>query len=515
MSRLEIGETEPAGNGFAASPNDAIPSAVDGARCLCEPPASAGEVALRRLSSAGASPREEPTYGWPFWLAYLSNSCMMLAISLLFRYADFVRLHGGGEYELGWILGVGMVGGLLMRFAQAGGIDRFGAGRVWFWSTVAFAAICWLHTLIGNVHGPAVYVLRVAYCICIAGIFGASTTYISLRAPVVRVAEVIGTLGTSGFIGMMGGTLLGDLIFRGDDLTASVEAMFLCSAGLSLASAAFCALATRGRDLVRRRRRAPLWALIRRYQPGALLLVGVAVGFGAGIPQNFLRPYTKELGIAGMAVYFWVYAPMAFAVRLGIRGLPERAGIRPMIFAGLSLLSLSMLLYLMVFNEWMLSVPAIVAGAAHALLFPAVVGGGSTAFPARHRGLGVTLMFAMMDLGLLIGSPLAGLILEGARRTGMAPYGVMFCAVAAFLALVCAYYLLMSHPHKNGRAAAGKFGDVTRPRMKRLASVVAGIPGDKPSIDTAPPGIQRTEPCVGGAATAALHEGCVAAKSAS
>jgi predicted MFS family arabinose efflux permease len=275
---------------------------------------------------------------------------------------------------------------------------------------------------------------------------------------------------------MMGGTLLGDLIFRGDDLAASVETMFYCAAGLAATSAAFCWLATRGHEPPRRRRRAPLWAIVRRYHPGALLLVCVAVGIGSGIPQNFLRPYTTELGIADMMVYFWVYAPTAFAVRWSIRGLPERVGIRPMIVAGMGMLAVSMLLYLVVVDKWMLAVPAVVAGAAHAMLFPAAVGGGSTAFPARHRGLGVTLIFAMMDFGILIGSPLAGLVLEGARATGMAPYSVMFTAMAGLMAAACTYYLLMSHPRRNGRSVAGKFGEVTRPRMKRLpaAKVATG-----------------------------------------
>ena len=42
----------------------------------------------------------------------------------------------------------------------------------------------------------------------VAGVFGASITYISTRAPAHRMAEIIGMLGTSGFVGMVAGTML-------------------------------------------------------------------------------------------------------------------------------------------------------------------------------------------------------------------------------------------------------------------------------------------------------------------
>ena len=111
-------------------------------------------------------------------------------------------------------------------------------------------------------------------------------------------------------------------------------------------------------------------------------------------PQTFLRPFTADLGISRIAVFFSVYAPTAFLVRLVTRRLPDRVGTRPMILAGLSCLATSMLMYLVVHSEWQLAAPALLQGTAHALLFPSVIAGGSSAFPARYRGLATTLMLA-------------------------------------------------------------------------------------------------------------------------
>jgi hypothetical protein len=49
-------------------------------------------------------------------LAYVANLTVSVAVALLFRYADLVSVLGGSEWHLGWIVGLGMVGSLAMRF---------------------------------------------------------------------------------------------------------------------------------------------------------------------------------------------------------------------------------------------------------------------------------------------------------------------------------------------------------------------------------------------------------------
>ena len=57
-------------------------------------------------------------FGAPFWCTYVANSLMMVAISLLYRYGDFVSVVGGSEVDLGWLVAAGMVGSLLTRSRQ-------------------------------------------------------------------------------------------------------------------------------------------------------------------------------------------------------------------------------------------------------------------------------------------------------------------------------------------------------------------------------------------------------------
>jgi len=386
-------------------------------------------------------PGRRSPYGLPFWRAYLANTAVMVAITLLYRYADFVTLLGGTELHLGWIVGVGMVGSLLVRLLLGAAIDRWGAGLVWLGSLLLFSASCFGHLAVTGYAGPAVYLWRVAYCSAVAGIMGAAMTFIAGRAPVARMAEMIGMLGTSGFFGLVLGTQLGDLLLGTETIQRwQVDRMFLVAGTLGLCAVTFAWGATRHEPRPKRRRRPPVLWLLRRYFPGTVLLVGVATGIGIGLPTAFLRPYAAQLDIPRIGLFFGVYAPAAILTRVLTRRLPERLGLTPMILAGLGTLIVGQLALVLVGSEWTFVLPGVIYGAGHGLLVPSTIAAGSRAFPNRHRGLGTTLILAMFDLGNVVGAPLAGAIVHFSGAVGLPGYPTMFVTVGAVLGLVGVVY---------------------------------------------------------------------------
>ncbi len=388
-------------------------------------------------------PTAPAVYDAAFWLTYAANLSLMIGYSLLFRYADVVFYFGGGELLLGWIVGVGMIGSLVMRVAQGVGIDRYGARRMWILSVLLFIGSCLGHLLVTRADGPLIFALRIGYNCAIAGFFGASITFISARAPVQRMAEVVGMLGTSGFLGMVLGTALGDAMLGAGPMTlAQLRLMFIVAAALGGVNLLLCQFATRGQTVPTRSRHVSTWGLLRRYHPGAVLLVGAATGFGLGLPGTFLRPYAESLGISGIALFFAVYCPTAFAARFLTRRLPARLGNRVMLHLGMASIVLGILLFPLARNQWMLCLPAIFIGIAHALLFPSVVAAGTTGFPQRYRGLATTLVLAALDVGTLVGSPIAGTILTYADRVNLPAFPTMFVTVAGLIGATTVVYSL-------------------------------------------------------------------------
>ncbi len=437
-------------------------------------PPSSREPRIPRDAGADSS-----GYGGVFWLIYLANTSLMVAVSLLFRYSDFVHLLGGTAMDLGLVVGIGMCGSLIMRVFQGVGIDRYGPRLVWLASLALFVVSMLAHLAIARVDSPAIYAVRILMMISLAGAFGASITFVSLRAPENRMAEIIGTLGSSGFVGIALGPVLGDWLFSGSAVEAyHVQRMFLLAAAAGAFSLLGAAIATRSHvRRPRQRRRITPWPIVRRYHPGALLLVGAAMGLGIGLPSTFLRPYAEHVDVLGIKTFFLVYAFVAFIVRIAGRRLPERIGIRPVILLGLGSLAASMVMYLLVVDEWTLVLPAVMGGVAHAFLFPAVVAGGSSTFPLRYRGLATTLMLAMFDIGILLGQPLVGGIVRFSPQLGLPPFATMFVTVALVLVAVATLYAVL------GRRPAGRRSRRKVRGQEKGATGQAGlkIPGAHPS----------------------------------
>jgi hypothetical protein len=178
------------------------------------------------------------------------------------------------------------------------------------------------------------------------------------------------------------------------------------------------------------------------------MLASAAMGFGLALPTVFLRPFAQSIHLDRIAVFFAVYAPVAFIVRLGVRGLPARYGNRPLILFGFVCLVGSVLAFLAVAAPWQLCVPALLMGSSHALLFPTIMAEGASAFPDRYRGLGTTVMLAMLDSGQLIGAPAVGGLLRAAEAARLPPYPAMFAAVALLLSTAVVLYAALS---RNGK----------------------------------------------------------------
>lgn len=438
----------------------------------CHPTSATGPVAAQKPDRPVES---RSPYDPAFWKAYLSNLLVMVAVAVLYRYADFVTYLGGSELHLGWIVGLGMVGSLVMRIFLGSAIDRYGTRLMWLAGLLLFAASCFGHLLIARYDGPAIYLLRIAFCSAIAAVFGGSMTFISGRAPVVRMAEMLGMLGTSGFLGMVLGAQLGDLVIQGTIHDRSqVDRLFVFSGLLGLLALVAAWWATYGyRPPVQRKRPPMLW-LLRRYFPGTILLVSLAMGFSYGLPQTFLRTYAAELAIPRIGLFFAVYAATAIATRVLTRRLPEQVGLQPMIQAGLVAMVAGQVVFLLVHTEWQLLIPGLCFGVSHAILFPTAVAEACGAFPVRYRGLATMLILAVYDLGVLIGAPTTGVILHTAEFLHLPRYPVMYLTVASLLGGLGMIYVLT---HRKP----------PRRRLPKAASLPATL--------TVPGGPLQGEPC--------------------
>lgn len=399
-----------------------------------EPPSCAvfGEV---------AQVAENPYLTFTFWMAFAAQLFLCMVHAVLFRYADFVTVLGGSETHLGWIVGAGMTGSVLMRLSLGRWLDRFGPRIVWIVSLAVLAGTCFAHWGVTDYRGLPIYLLRTLFTTALAGGFAAWTTLIVGRFPGPRMPELLSILGAAGFIGFMLGAHLGDAVCDVPSVgRPETDRMFLLAGLMAIITIPFAWGATLGWKRPSRCRQAPWLRVLRRYQPGWVLLVGIVAGAALAMPTIFLRPFAAELDIPHIGLFFTVSSMTAVTSRFVLRGMDQRLGLPRIILGGLVLMVVAQFLFLTVRSPWQLAIPALAFGGAQAILSPMVIAAGVMTFPARYCGLGSALVLTMIDIGQLLGAPLAGTIMHVSSLVGLPSYPTMFLSTALALVAVGALY---------------------------------------------------------------------------
>ena len=391
---------------------------------------------MTNQDSSVAGERPASIYDRTFWLAYAANVMLVMANALTFRFAEFVNWLGGTEEVTGRIVSVGIVGSLLVRFTLGRDIDGLGVRRIWISSSLLFILGCGLMTGLGRL-GWELYVARVAFAIGMASAFAASISHIQQQVPPHRRTEVLGSLGSSGFLGMILGSQLGDQIFLRQPLSQSLfVTLFGLTSLLGCAYLATVVFLTRKENHTSPHETHAAHRLIFRYWPGPVVLVAVMMGIGFVVTTVFLTRHATELGLPGIRTFFTGYAVSAFVFRMISRTWSRSIGRHRMIIMGLAGHCIGHLLLCTVTREWHLILPSVCCGFGHALLFPCVVSLGAGAFPPEYRGSGTAITLGFMDLGVFLFAPLLGWVID---EYGFVP---MFLTSASTAVVIGVYYWL-------------------------------------------------------------------------
>ena len=408
---------------------------------------------------------DAPVYSAIFWTAYVANVAVVTANALTFRFAELIDFLGGKEQTAGLIIGLATATALLSRIYLGQAIDRYGVRRLWVVSSILFVAGGAMLTAAGSI-SLLLCIARSLFAVGLAGLFTCSTVHIQGLVPPHRRTEVIGSLGSSGFVGMILGALLGDAIFLG--LGGRKRFIVLFGAATLLGAAYICLVLfiTRGDRHERPAQLVAVHKLAVRYWPGNVMLVAFVMGLMLAVTTVFLTRFATHRGVEGLGPFFLGYATSAFTFRLISRGWSRTVGRHRMILLGLSGHAAAMLLLPFVTSGWHFTLPALFGGFGHALLFPAVVSLGSEAFPREYRGTGTTIVMGFFDVGTFVSAPILGGIIDGFGGTGFTP---MFL-FAAFVAIaVAAIYLvttartpdsdlISTAPLRSGSVAGGPLG---------------------------------------------------------
>lgn len=380
--------------------------------------------------------RSGTIYNRVFWLAYLANVSLVTANALTFRFAELVAFLGGTERIAGGVVSTGVTAALVARFVLGPAIDRYGTRFLWTLATLLFTTGCVL-LVMTDALSWGIYAARVFYAMGLAGMMTCAMVHIQNQVPFHRRTEIIATLGTSGFVGMIAGTQLGDVIFR---LTPHGREQFVllfgAAAVLGVLYLAVVLLMTR-RDVHEPPHETPAaHRLVFRYWPGNVAFVAIMIGIGYTVVTVFLTRFATHLGLVGIGAFFAAFSISAFFFRIVSRRWSRRIGRHRLILIGLSCQVVGFALLPLVRSQWHFIIPAMGCGMGHALLFPSAVSLGAGAFPKEYRGTGTTIVLGFTEVGAMLCAPLLGWIIDTYGFTAM------FLATAGTAASVGTLYAL-------------------------------------------------------------------------
>lgn len=380
----------------------------------------------------------KPLYTRNFAIAFAANMLFTLANAMLAHYARWITALGGDERTVGWITGLGFIAGLALRPSMGPWIDRIGDRTSLAIGCAVYLATWLLNPFLSGI-GPAIFVLRAITLASAALVFASSLTYITRASPPERRTEAIGSLGAGGFVGILFGPALGDLLLS--DVAPHRDEflpLFLagaCAVGLSLLLVAFLRPSRRAAAPVRS---VPFLQTILEYWPGRILLVNVTFGVCMTSLFVFLARFVDAMGLVEVGPFFLAYAGWGLFLRLAVARRGEVLDSRKIVVVGLCFFAAGMFAFSWVApgHPLRLLLPAVLCGTGHALTFHHMVGLTIEPFPESAHGVGSVLALMMLDLGQIAGAPLLGTIGYYAGLGWVYPTVGLVCLLAGAALLV-------------------------------------------------------------------------------
>lgn len=363
-----------------------------------------------------------------FAALFIANLALVASYSAFFLFPLFITAHGGGQRDIGIIMGIFALASALCRPWIAEMIDRLGRKH-------SYTLGCLIMTLLPLLHlglsGPLagyylpLLLMRVVHGVGLAICFTAVFTFIIDLIPVNRLNEGIGMFGTSGLIGLAAGPALAEPILE----TFGFRAFFFTAAGLAgLALILHLPVRDRHRHELSDPPTPSFFTLLK--QPKQRICGGLAMifGFGLAATGNFIAPLAAARGLELISIYYLAYSAAAVGVRFLAGRLADRVGETQIIPWGLILASGGLLLVPLVTADlWLLAV-GLLFGVGHGLLFPALNAMAVRNEPYRVRGKITGIFTGGIDSGAFCGALLLGQIGE------MAGYSALFLCAGAVMA---------------------------------------------------------------------------------
>jgi MFS family permease len=357
----------------------------------------------------------------PFLLCAVANLLQGIAFNLFLHFPGFLKDLGAEEAEIGLISGLTAVASILVRPWVGRFMDTRGRRGIILLGNGINVAVIGLYLTVTTI-GPWVYLIRIFHGLGEALLFTSLFTYAADHVPEKRITQGLALFGVSGMLPMSLGGVLGDAILaRADYAALFVTALVFAVAALGLSlplrdvprSATSLEEPPRGfKAAVAQRDLVSLWWIT------TIFSVALAAVF------IFVKTFVMATGVGTVGGFFTAYTLVAIFLRVFRGWVPDKVGPTRLLFPALVTLALGFVIMALADSGRDVLIAGVLCGAGHGYTFPILFGLTVTRARAAERGSAMAIYTALFDVGILIGGPLLGLVIE------LSGYGAMYGTAA-------------------------------------------------------------------------------------
>jgi MFS family permease len=394
-----------------------------------------------------ASPHRLPR---DFYLVTAANFVFFLNFASFFLLPVHLHELGATPETIGWVMGTAGLAGIAVLPFLGVLLDRVDRRRFVILGGTVTALASFAYLAVPGM-SPALYLLRAVQGFAFTSAFVTASTLAAELAPLPIRGRALGLFGISTLLTHALAPAIGEVIAR----RFGFDALFGFAGTLGFVSVALASavraprahgptatVVGNGRSL---RNEPVLWL-------AAATMIACGTGFGTVL--TFVPTFVHAVGIERVAPFFLSYSLAAIAVRIGLGGLSDRVGRRPVLFPAMAVLALAIAALGTVHGVASLVAVGLCFGAGQGMVYPTANALMVDLSHAGNLGRVQTLFSGSFSCGVAISSFVFGGVIE---RFG---YPSAFLAAAGCVGI--GMLLLWLAPTRDADAVATVIAEAER-----------------------------------------------------
>jgi MFS family permease len=343
-----------------------------------------------------------------FYLVTAANFVFFLNFASFFLLPVHLHDLGATPETIGWVMGTAGFAGIVVLPFLGVLLDRVDRRRLVIVGGTVMALASFAYLAVPDM-SRALYLLRAVQGLAFTAAFVTASTLAAELAPLPIRGRALGLFGISTLLTHALAPAIGEVIAR----RYGFDALFAFAGTLGFVSVALASAVRAPRTHERKvggvgngrslRSEPVLWL-------AAATMVACGVGFGTVL--TFVPTFVHTVGIERVAPFFLSYSLAAIAVRIGLGGVSDRIGRRPVLFPAMAVLALAIAALGTAGNVAMLIAVGLCFGAGQGMVYPTANALMVDLSHAGNLGRVQTLFSGSFSCGVAISSFVFGGIIE-------------------------------------------------------------------------------------------------------